>query len=402
MRKLPFEHLIVSILTMGKSSLQREMDKFLKDASDSEFAIRSITKSAFSQSRKQLKPEAFLELNDIICRDFYSQVRYLGYHEHRVLSIDGTRLLLPNSADITEEFGTTGYGPNADAQRSLATTSFLYDVGNYLIVDAQVADKKGSEQSLVLKHLDKTSAGDLLLMDRGYPNKAMFSILLSKGVHFCVRMKENWWLQVKAFFESAAMEEEVVFELSNKDMGTYQSAYPGMQKSVMCRLVKVILDNGTTEILCTSLLNKEKYPLKDFKEIYHLRWGGEEGFKMYKSRVQIEAFTGKTAVAVKQDIFAKAMMMSLCAAFAFPIEQKVKQEYETACENKHPQKINRTNAYANTRNIATSLLIKEKVNQAINAFDAIVYQTREIIRPNRSNPRNHRPPKPFYMNYKDL
>jgi hypothetical protein len=51
-------------------------------------------------------------------------------------------------------------------------------VGNYLTLDAQVADKTGSEKSLLHKHLEKIKTGDLLLMDRGYPGKALFSIFL--------------------------------------------------------------------------------------------------------------------------------------------------------------------------------------------------------------------------------
>ena len=325
---------------MGNSSLQREMDKFLRQANGTEFNIRSITKSAFSQSRKQLKPEAFLELNDLVCQEFYEGAPYVGYNNHRVLGIDGSRVLLPNSEDIAKGFGTAGYGPNGDSQRSLATVSFLYDVGNYLTVDAQVADKDGSEKSLLHKHLEKVERGDLLLMDRGYPSKALFSILASKGIEFCIRMKEDWWLPVNSFAQSDALDMEVVFELSEKDMEEYVPRYPGMERKVKCRLVKAVLDNGVTEILCTSLLDTHKYPLADFKEIYHLRWGVEEGFKMFKSRIDIEAFTGKSVVSVKQDIYAKTMMMSLCAAFAFPIDQKVKAEYAAKKDLKHSQKIN--------------------------------------------------------------
>jgi hypothetical protein len=389
---------------MGNTSLQREMDKFLREANGTEFNIRGITKSAFSQSRKQLKPEAFQELNDLVCEEFYDQAPYLGYNGHRVLAIDCSRLLLPNSEDIAKVFGTVGYGPNADVQRSLATVSFLYDVGNYLTLDAQVANKEGSEKSLMFKHLEKVRAGDLLLMDRGYPSKALFSILASKGIEFCVRMKENGWLPVNSFAQSSAMDTEVVFELSAKDMKEYAALYPGMKQQVKCRLVKVLLDNGATEIMCTSLLDKEKYPLADFKEIYHMRWGIEEGYKMYKSRIDIEAFTGKSVASVKQDIYAKAMMMSLCAAFAFPIEQKqkVKEEYAANQQVKHAQKINRATAYANTKAVAICILLKKKVKEGIAAFDHIVYRTREIVRPNRTNPRNHKPKRQHYMNYKDI
>lgn len=387
---------------MGNSSLQREMDKFLRHVHGTEFNIRGITKSAFSQSRKQLKPEAFLELNDLVCKEFYDGAPYVGYSNHRVLGIDGSRLLLPNSQDIAKEFGTVGYGPNADVQRSLATVSFLYDVGNYLTLDSQVADKDGSEQSLLYNHLEKVEPGDLLLMDRGYPSKALFSILSGKGVEFCVRMKENWWLPVNSFAQSNELDTEVVFELPDKDMKKYEAQYPNMKRKVKCRLVKVFLDNGVTEILCTSLLDTQKYPLVDFKEIYHLRWGIEEGYKMFKSRIEIEAFTGKSVVSVKQDIYAKTMMMSLCAAFAFPIDQKVKAEYAARKDLKHSQKINRTTAYANTKAVAISIFLKNKIKEGIEAFDDIVYKTREIVRPNRTNPRNHKPKRQHHINYKHI
>ena len=73
-RLLPFGHLIISILRMGKMGLQREMDGFLTEKENEQFNIRRITKSGFSRSRRKLAPEAFLELNDIIWKDFYKEV----------------------------------------------------------------------------------------------------------------------------------------------------------------------------------------------------------------------------------------------------------------------------------------------------------------------------------------
>jgi hypothetical protein len=61
---------------MGKSGLQREMDNFFKETENEQFSIRRITKSGFSRSRRKLAPEAFLELNDIIWKDFYKEVDY--------------------------------------------------------------------------------------------------------------------------------------------------------------------------------------------------------------------------------------------------------------------------------------------------------------------------------------
>jgi hypothetical protein len=55
------------------------------------------------------------------------------------------------------------------------------------------------------------------------------------------------------------------------------------------------------------------------------RWNIEEAYKLYKCRVKIEAFSGKRAKAVKQDIYAKAFMMTTMAVLASPIEEKIKR-----------------------------------------------------------------------------
>ena len=76
--------------------------------------------------------------------------------------------------------------------------SALYDPVNYLTLDVQTGPTDGNEQELLLKHLPKVERGDILLLDRGYPGTALFSILQSKGIHFIVRMREHW-LPVKEF-----------------------------------------------------------------------------------------------------------------------------------------------------------------------------------------------------------
>jgi len=166
-------------------------------------------------------------------------------------------------------------------------------------------------------------------------------------------------------------------------------------------LVCVDLGNGDKEILCTSLTDIEKYQADEIAELYHFRWGEEEGYKLFKSRVEIENFSGKTAWAVKQDFYAKVFIMSLCAVLAFPIEEKVRQEtLESA--NKHTKKINRTSAISLLSLLTVGFFIKKLVPEALNAFDAIVEKTTEIIRPGRKCVRNKRPKKLYHMNYKPL
>jgi hypothetical protein len=385
-----------------KSALQRDLDRFFKSVSDSDFNIRAVTKGAFSRARQKLNPWAFQRLNEVAVAEFYANAEYYAWGGHRVLSVDGSRLVLPNHPGIKEEFGEHLFGPKADSKRSLATCSMLYDVFNHVTIDAQLAPYTESEQALLLRHLDKMQPGDLLLADRGYPSFWLFFLLKARGLEFCIRLKESSWLQVRKFAESDLLEQDVVFTLPKKDRNKL-SAYPRFQDTTgTCRLIKVILADGSNEILCTSLLDRERYPYEEFSELYHYRWGEEEAYKLLKCRAEVEDFTGKTAISVKQDFHAKIFLMSLCAIYAFPIEEKVREEYKADENRKYDQKINRTHALAMTRDILTGVFLKHQFEKAILSFDRLVEKTREVIRPGRCNERNIKPKRPYSMNYKRL
>ena len=242
----------------------------------------------------------------------------------------------------------------------------------------------------MLEHLEYVKPGDLLLLDRGYPSFWLLFLLKAKGIEFCVRLKEDWWLKVKDFTESSEKERIVTFALPKKDRSKLKDFPHMLDQEITCRLIKVELENGETEVLCTSLEDSATYLHEDFEELYHYRWNEEEAYKLLKSRIGLEGFSGKTAKAVKQDFHAKVFLMTLCAAYAHPIEEKVIAEYQADKERKHDQKINRTNALATTMDMLVPAFIHKKYKEALDAFDLLVWNTREIIRPGRSNPRNKR------------
>jgi hypothetical protein len=388
-----------------KSSLQRELDSFFKAVLSTDYNIRAVTKGALSQSRSKLKPEAFKEINEVACSSFYSDAPYHQWHGHRLLSVDGSRLHLPNHPSVREEFGEYRVGRNASSPVSMGLISLLYDPLNLLTLDSQIAPWSESEQSLLIKHIDKLEAGDLLLADRGYPGIYLFYLLRSKSVEFCFRMKEDWWLSVRDFMASGLKERRIELSLPKKD---YKKEFGEVFKdepSIDCRLILVELENGEKEVLCTSLVDASLYPHELFSDLYHCRWGIEEGYKLLKERLDLEDFSGKTAKSVKQDFHAKILMMTLCAALSFPIEEKVRAETleeKTNNRRKHEKKINRTSALAMFCEIAVGIFIKKDIKNALKAFDELMCRTCEIIRPARANPRKHKVKQPYYMNKKRL
>lgn len=384
------------------SSIQRDLDKFFKSLEKSDFSIREATKGAFTQARAKLNPESFKRLNQVAIDTFYEQNLVYTWHGMRTLAVDGSTVRLPKHKSILEEFGAHGFGPKADTERSLARISAIYDVLNLVSLDSQIAAFDVSEKELLHRHLDSLKPDDLLLMDRGYPSKALFFLLMAKGIHFCARMKADWWLELRGFCQSKHTQKIVTFKLPKRDRDLLKDFPQWQDVEIKCRLIKVVLTTGEIEVLCTSLIDFEKYPQEDFSELYHYRWNEEEAFKMLKSRVEVENFSGKTAKAVKQDFYAKLFLLTLCAAYAHPIDEKVRQEYKADLDRKHDQKINRTNAVAMTKDILIAMFIRNEFSKALEAFDKIVSKTREIIRPNRNFERNHKPKPHYRMNYKRL
>jgi hypothetical protein len=395
--------IIILLLIRFKSSIQRELDRFYKEVTKGDFNIREVTKGAFTQARAKLNPWAFIRLNDVAADSFYEGAEYYNWHDMRLLSVDGTRLYLPNHPSVAEEFGVHKFGPKADSPRSLAMGSLLYDVLNLITIDSQIAPYASSERDLLMKHLDKINPGDMLLLDRGYPCFWLLFLLKAKGINFCIRLQEDWWLKAKDFVESSEKDRIVTFDLPKKDYDKLKD-FPQMRKSSLtCRLIKVELENGDKEVLCTSLTDAQTYLYEEFEQLYHYRWNEEEAYKLLKSRIELENFSGKTARAVKQDFHAKVFLMTLCAAYSHPIEEKVIKEYHADQNRMHDQKINRTNAVANTMDMLIPTFIRRKYEESLNAFDNIVGKTREIIRPGRSSPRNIKSKKkPYSMNYKRL
>jgi hypothetical protein len=104
----------------------------------------------------------------------------------------------------------------------------------------------------------------------------------------------------------------VAFKLPKKDADKL-SEYPHLvEKPIRCRFIKVVLEKAEVESLCTCLVDKIKYRREEL--LYHYPWNEEQAYKLLKSRIELEAFSGKTAKAVKQDFYAKLFLMPPTAA----------------------------------------------------------------------------------------
>lgn len=400
-RKLKFVYLVVIIMQGVTRSIQRELNTFYQKVKGGEFAIQEVTKSAFSHARKKLKWEAFQYLNKVGCENFYKEAPYKKWNGFRLLAIDGSTLILPTHPTIEKEFGHVEVGPHADIPKPIARISMLYDVLNFTTLDAQMDSFDTPERDLAKRHLPVIEPGkDLVIMDRGYSGFPLAFELQQQGIDYCIRSREDWWPEVKEMLKNGEADKIVTIKKNQQF-----EMFPKMRlfyDELIVRIVIVTLPNEGTEILITSLHDQEKAPYDAFVALYQLRWNIEEAYKLYKTRLQLEAWSGKTALAVKQDFYAKVFLMTTTAVLAFPIDEQLRKEQEAEKRTQHAYKVNRTNALSMVKESAPKMFIQKAISGALQAMDSVLRATVEVVRPGRKEKRKKGPKKPPSMNYKQL
>ena len=391
-RKMSFIPLIVFMLNIIKQTLQKELTNFIRNISKKD---KNITKSAFSQSRMKLKHTAFIELNEVLLDDFYTDNNINLWRGFRLLAIDGVKIQLPTSPPIIEEFG--GSKNQNDLIAPLAQASTCYDLLNEMIINSEISHCNTAEYTLALKHLPKTKENDLLIYDRGYDGMWFMFYHLCIKRNFVIRMAENSIMQVRDFF-SSDMESRIIEVDKLHPDSKEQLKKLGIEfKSFKIRLVRVILDNGEVEVLATSLLNEFKYPASIFKKLYRRRWGIESNYDFLKNNIQIENFTGLTPLSIKQDFFANLFIVNLQSLIAKDIQDEINEETK---ERKHPYKFN--------RNLSLGFMKDRIIDVLMKNDDKYMEELKELfkieplpIRKNRKFPRiDHGPRRKYHINKK--
>lgn len=141
--------------------------------------------------------------------------------------------------------------------------------------------------------------------------------------------------------------------LVGKKRKDFQKRLPNvcLKSFIKIRVLIIDLCTGEKEILITSLLDRDVYEYKIFKDLYHLRWGGEENYKFHKVRVEIENFSGKTPHAIEQDFHATILTGNIRALLSEEAEREERESYQG--KYKYNYKIN--------KNISISVLKDEIV-----------------------------------------
>jgi len=392
-RKLPFPIVFLIILQKSIKSLQLVVNEFFMALNN---VFQTATNSAYCQARHKLLHTAFIDLSETLVTHFYRDTEYQTYKGHRLLGVDGSKVILPHEDEIGGHFGWTKLSNSFQDDGTYASglASVCYDVLNQVALDSVLAPAKSSERKLLYTHLDALNAGDILVFDRGYTSYLLLATLRKHNLHFIGRCQRNSFKDARELFTKDIPSKTVTIQFSSKVRRPKELA--DLPQSITVRFVRIVLPTGEVEVLVTSLLDEERYPNADFYELYHRRWGVETFFSILKTRLQLENFTGKSVNAVLQDFYATVFITNLETLLTSRPQQELTHRTQTT---KHAQKINKAVSFnALKNNVIELFLSHEDEHVIVIKLHALFVKNPTLVRAGRSSPRKITPTVAL-MNY---
>jgi len=404
-RVFSFARLIMFQINISTKSLTIELMRFFTRIENNEES-KSYSKQSYSEARMKMRHTAYIELNEILVREYYQKDDYKKYKGYRLLAIDGSKIRLPNNEELKKEYGTA---KNGEAEIAMAMSSAAYDVLNKITVNTYLERCEKDERSMAEKQIEKIQEitpgiKDILILDRGYPAIYFFAEMLHKGYDFVVRCTEDGFMkEARGFAKGEERECKIMINLKGRTRSTPKlKAYieKSGQDQIEIRMVKIKLKTGKEEYLITSLLDENKFTGKDLEEIYHLRWNEETYFDFQKNVMEIENFSGRSPETIRQDFYARILSSNLGTLIIEDAQEEVDKRLSGDKELKYEAyKINRSVALGLMKDelIEMLLLPNKKWGKRYNKLVDKVKRFTVPIIPERSIPREKKYHGKFYL-----
>lgn len=387
-RKLPFEKVMKSVLSMSGKDLKCELMDFF------EFEKDLPTVSAFVQQRAKISSIAFETLFKKFTSSFTKQKLYKGY---RLLAVDGSDLHTP-----TNKNEVTSFYPCSNGQKpyNLMHLNALYDIMNNLYVDAIIQPShSANEHKAFVSMVDKdnSTCPTIYIADRGYESYNNLAHIQEKGQNFLFRIKD---LNSSGMASGLTLPKTEEFDISvdlcltrkrtchskhSQNLkyishsatfdylpSTTKKAIPVIPYKLSFRLVRIKISEDKYELLITNLKN-EDFSSSDLKQLYSMRWGIETSFRTLKYTLGLVYFHSKKEEYIIQEIFAKLTMYNFTELITSHVVIRQKNR-------KYPCKVN----FSASVHICRSFFLK---NISPSLVEALISKYVVPIRQCVSNPR---------------
>jgi Transposase DDE domain len=362
------------LLNQPRSALQTELDQFYRVLNRAATETQVVTAQAFSKARSKLKPEVFESLNQTLQQQLDSLGLRQTWRGLRVLAVDGSSVHLPLEPAMMTFFGS-------HCELPVARLSVLHDVADGQTLHSLIVPPEVGERDCAHLHLAHVPADSLTLFDRGYPGHWLFALFAQQQRQFLMRLPCGYNAQVKQFLRTGLVEDTLLFQASHPEARLFCSeAGVDPAAQIELRLVRVELPSGESEVLLTSLLDRQAFPAEVFADLYNRRWGIETDYRRLKQTLCLDNFSGRSVVAVKQDFHAGQLLKNLALLMQHLLQPVIEQRHKG---RKLRWKANFAQGVSRLKNTLVELLVRPCVQGLANVLE-LMSNSLSAVRPGRS------------------
>ena len=221
----------------------------------------------------------------------YREADFRTFWGFRVLGIDGSKGLLPDTEAVRAAFGTitdsNGKDTQIQGERPYALASVRYDVLNRVALEATLGRADADEVDWAIGHLAHTGPTDLLVMDRNDPSYRMLAELTPRQRHVVIRCSAAAFGAARRMRRGEGPDSQRV-TLTRCAAPAPLIGQLGLPPALMVRFVRVRLSTGEWEVRVIALRDERGYPTAGFLELYHWRWGVELAIKRLKNILDVD------------------------------------------------------------------------------------------------------------------
>ena len=393
-RKIPYENMILSLLTMEGTTLTNEL---LRQFGCS---ATTATSSAFVQQRKKILPLAL----ESLFHDFAAQTfREDNYNGYKLLAVDGSDIQIPTNLNDEHSLFITKEGVKP---YNLLHLNALYNLLTHTYEDAIVFKRKEAfENKALTEMVDRSTIKGkvIVIMDRGYEAYNNMAHIQEKGWFYLIRVKDfgqhkTGILHGLDLPDTAEFDEYIDLNLTRKQTNEMKKLFqkkneyrkiahnktfdylPSKSKKsdatvlyhLPFRIVRFPISDNSYEVVVTNL-DATEFPPDSLKKLYGMRWGTETSFRDLKYTIGLLHFHSKKVEYILQEIFASLIMYN----FSELITSHVVIEKGT---RKYEYKVN----FSVAVHICREFLLKVNIPPDI---ESLIARYITPIRPGRSRPR---------------
>jgi len=230
---------------------------------------------------------------------------------HVLIAVDGSMLHLPATSEMRKEFPrrTDRLGLEIEHYPQ-ARLLMAWDAEHHLPCAWRLTSMREGEREATEHVLGRLPTNAVLVMDRGFPSRALLGSICASGRHAIVRMVAT---------EAAAFPEVRQFLASGRRSAIVdlRTEVDGVAATVTVKLVKRRFNRGrpsTHERRACMVILSTLTDIDDDRliAIYGMRWGVETAFREMKSIATIERWHSQTPDGIRQEIH--ALMCWFCIA----------------------------------------------------------------------------------------